>query len=270
VISHVSAYLANTGEPRILFTENSELFDVRLDGGDLRSLRSGCESDPFAIPATTWVACEDGGAIMLIDRHDPTVRRRLTGAEGIYPSWMSDGSRVALVKVGCVVALYDVALKDFSLSFHAQLTFPENMCAIAGIALAPDGSSLAEVDTDARKVEVLSLAQLPAPARPYLTVTPDMLHAVGSTDCRVTPAWKKQGTGWTLTFDEHETDKVIETDLMTQSSNTMLKIPVGFVDAVAWTPAGDQLVFALSKSESCLGCPTSYSPSRLYVYTPPT
>jgi hypothetical protein len=32
VISHVSTYLANTGEPHILLTEDSELFDVRLDG----------------------------------------------------------------------------------------------------------------------------------------------------------------------------------------------------------------------------------------------
>jgi len=136
VISHVSAYLANTGEPRILFTEDSELFDVRLDGGDLRSLGSGCESDPFAIPATTWVACEDGGAMMLIDHQDPTARQRLTGAEGIYPSWMSDGARVALAEGGCVVALYDVALKEFSLTQYAQLTFTNDGCAIAGIALS--------------------------------------------------------------------------------------------------------------------------------------
>jgi hypothetical protein len=213
--------------------------------------------------------------MMLIDYQDPTSRQRLTNAEGIYPSWTSDGSRVALAEGGCVVALYDVALKEFSLSPYAQLTFPENMCAIGGIAPPPGGSSLAVVDADAWKVEVLSLAQLPPPTPgrssiSSLTITPAMLHVVGSTERRVIPAWKRTGSAWTLTFDEYETSAVIEVNLMTQSTTTLFKVPDGLVSALAWVPASDQLVFAVSKFDSwlCYDCSPSYSPSRLYVYTP--
>jgi hypothetical protein len=91
-----------------MLTEDSELFDVRLDGSDLRSLGSGCYGDPFAIPETSWVACRDNGTMMLIDRHDPSVRHPLAGAEGGYSSWTSDGSRVALA---CNFSHSDVSVK---------------------------------------------------------------------------------------------------------------------------------------------------------------
>jgi hypothetical protein len=128
---------------------------------------------------------------------------------------------------------------------------------------------------DTWKVEFLSLAQLPPllpdhVSIPSLIVTSAMLHVVGSTERRVTPAWKRRGGDWTLTFDEYDTSAVIEVNLATQSTTTLFKVPEGVADAVAWTPAGDRLVFAVSKVESCLDCPRSYSPSRLYVYTPAT
>jgi hypothetical protein len=149
IISHVSTYLANLAkadEPHILLTEDSELFDVRLDGSDLRSRGLGCESEPFAIPATFWIACEASHTMILIDRQDPTARQRLTGAEGIYPSWTSDGSRVALVEAGCVVALYEVSLTQFNLTPYARLVIPEDLCHMYGIALAPDGAWLVACD----------------------------------------------------------------------------------------------------------------------------
>jgi hypothetical protein len=301
VIGQVAAYepAGGAAAPRVLFTEDGELFDVGLDGTGLRSLRMSCDGPIAVAPGGRWVVCQtdggiaisdltakppDGGALLLTSSaYNPS-----TGLLG-SPAWSPDGRLLAVVTTlasGCAVGVYVTTLPYRTIGLATVLDFPSlvlpgasRRCAISGLAWSPDGRWLAFTQFgDHRPYEIdgLLLASLPPlgtrPVTPPTTITVParLLVPLGRSEVfAAPPSWSVLPSGLALTYPGPSERSIMRGAVPSGAAQTVLAVGQGTIDALAWTPDGHGLVFAQG-DPGCAECAVVYRPSQLYVYTPPS
>jgi hypothetical protein len=80
-----------------------------------------------------------------------------------------------------------------------------------------------------------------------------MLRQLGHTGGRAIPSWLQHDHGWSLSFDDHDTKRVLTTDITSGATTTVLSPPDGTVDALAWLPITAQLATAIGKLSAWFG-----------------
>lgn len=282
---------ADTGQPHILFGVYNTLYDVRLDGS-LRSTHPAC-GEPITITRDgRWAACNaDAVGIALLDLNEANAARPLpfllTNDDGTYvgdPTWAPDGKHLAVFSQrwgGCAIEIYNVSLEDALASLAVVLPLPQfadhrtahAYCRIHGLTWSPDGARFA-FGGDARTMPIytLSLATVwpllsskAGASSTVVTITPNMLRVVGTSDWVTVPVWGP--TAGTLTFISYIGHSVEQLNLATGAKATILTQDVTNITRLSWTPDGKHLVFAFGGGN--VAGEVTPAPAQLYVYSPP-
>jgi Tol biopolymer transport system component len=294
VIDTATAYPAGDGTSgaHALFTVDGDLYDVSLDGSAPRSLALICAGSVTVTADGRWAACDHNFGVALTDltvRPPDGGHQILAGALGnpMYsPTWAPDGHHLAVAThlgSGCAIAFYSASPGYDSFAMTALLDLPEFVtpgsgpgCSLFGLAWSPDGSWLALVNTDDYTLYRLSLASfLPqilqsGGASTTLTVTPDMLTRLSTVAASSPPAWSRVADGLALTFVGSYQRTIVRMDMASRQQTVLLRVDEGVLRAVPWTPDSHQLVFVLSQVPRCPECAAAFTPSHLYVFTPPS
>lgn len=269
--------------PRVLFTLDGQVYDVGQDGSGLRSLNMRCSGQISTTSDGRWVACQSGADVVLtslIASPLDTAQTIIANERG-DSAWLPDNQHLAVVSRTngqCAISIYTASPTYDHFQLSALMTFAQfsvpNGCSIFGLAWSPDGSWLAFVALGGpSRVYALSMVSiLPEILRSrsllMIAVSSNMVEAIGTTTVLTPPSWSRHKNGLALTFSGPDWSHITQVDIATRQQSVLLSVPEGRVDSVSWTPDGEHLVFAHGKPQ-CVECGSSFTPSHLYVYTPP-
>jgi hypothetical protein len=294
IAAYVPAAEGTTG-PHVLFTVNRDLYDVGLDGSDLRPLRlrQPCSSPISVTPNGQWAACQTTSGIELIS----LTTSSSDGSQLIVPNpdpsgivdlaWAPDSRHLAAstCATGGPLAIYTVSPGYHSIQLAARLPIGPPLtidlgvstCPVFDVSWSPDGAWLTfTTNTDRPTLYAVRLAEivphiLSAVTSPIsVIVSPDLLIRLGGTDHRTPPTWSTVSGQRAVTFVPADTDQegIARIDITTRKQTTLLRVNEGSIDAPAWTPDSRHLVFALGQHPVYPECEAAFTPSHLYVYTP--
>lgn len=281
---------AHTGEDaHVLFALSSTLYDVQLDGSNLRQIASQC-SDPGSVTHDgSWQICRADGGITLLDLHSVTAAQpansnRLladTADERFSsPTWSSDGRDLAVLKSGphtCDIQVYAVSLPAYAVRLQATLNLsatrvavPDGTaCNVSSFAWSSDGTLLSfTAGVASTQLYVLPIASLLKDAServtpaPTVAVTDAILVALGDTSEHSSPVWVPGSHR--LTYVSLDGWSIVQADLVTGDVSTVLTQHEAGIFAISWTPDGQHLVFVLGTP----GALNTVPPFQLYSYTP--
>jgi hypothetical protein len=304
IIGDAAAYSPfGTSDTRVIFQATHQLYSIRLDGTDVRSISAGnpCYGAVAPLPDGRSVVCSDDGGIEVIslapDAPFPSaqVLRAMLLERMWSPTLSPDGSVLAVLhrgpNGGCTVAFYRFPIASGSASsLLATLTFPMftgssgTGCELSMISWSRDGAWLAlgQHASPFEGVYVLSLANrvplaVGSEGGPVaLTITWSDLVLVGEGYSSTRFAWSRRGAHQLLTLVDKNLSSVVQVDPLTAVQRPVLTMPTagtsdttnyGFLCALTWTPDGARLIFV---DCSPGGIEWSAVPSKLYVYTPPS
>lgn len=271
--------------PRVLFTLDDQLYTVGLDGSDLRSLGIQCSGQVSATPNGRWAACQRDADIVLtsLTAATPDNGRVIISDVRGNTTWLLDGRHLAVVSRSgglCAIEIYLASPAFDQVQLSARLMFLQlsdsaGDCTIFGLAWSPDDSWLAFVAAGGPShVYAMSMASLlPEILHSHSLFTFDvpssMLLDLGRTGVFTPPSWSDEGTELALTFTGPDLRHITQVELTSRRSSSILSVPEGRIDAIAWTLDSKHLIFANGQFP-CLECSYSFTPSHLYVYTPLT
>ncbi len=277
--------------PQVLLSLDGTLYTLGLADGTHRqvSLQDPCSGQASVTADGQWVACRSTkGALEVTsvlatqaaESHD-------VGIAAFTPAWSPDGLHLAAEPdaTDCALALY--ATTPAHAAFHqtALLSIPSllpppgasRLCVLKGVSWSPDGAWLAFLDWQGDPwsfLYLLRLASLPAtiltgdPEPVTVTVPPDNLLLVGTTSTLTfqpgPPTWTPDSQR--ITYSAGDISGIKEFTLASHAQTTLLRLPTVLVAAVAWSPDGHQLVFAVGRPDA--GC--GEARYALYTYTPST
>lgn len=286
-IDDVATYRAADGADRILFSTrsyNSKTYDVGTDGGALRQVPP-CGRPMAVTPDGRELACaKDGGIYVraVADDSPSALRPGPVAPDGdvlTQPAWAPDGRHLVAVTLqygGCALVIYQAsadyatftATAALALGQVAQLPAGGRGCPVSDVRWSPDGTRLSLLLTPRFGLYLVDLRPLlpgllrPASPVPVVPVTAGMLTHL--TDALTsTPVWTPDGRS--LTYGDELGWDIVQRDVATGATSTLLAQHVAGIGPLAWTADGKRLVFVLAPS-----APSGTPPpaSQLYVYTP--
>lgn len=220
-----------------------------------------------------WVACmtADGVAITPLDATTYSQTRVLIPLGLLDPigssrplsglAWGPKGRLIA-AKVGCQITIFVTAPPYVSASMVARLNVqapaPDGSrtpCDLRGLTWSPAGTWMAFLgaadSSGQRAIYALPLSLLPRGAldtsRPShgpvdIVVPPERLTPLGDTELIDPPAWNPGGDG--VTFISGAGRDITRATLVPAPRKILLHQATGYIQALAWTPDGRNLIFA--------------------------
>jgi Tol biopolymer transport system component len=279
-VTYQSTLDANT--THVLFEVGQTVYDMRLDGSQLRPLSLPCSESVAVAPGGGWIACQTNTDIVIHDMsdRDPDVTLTDAGEYAGLPTWAPDGRHLAVVTKldgGCSIGIFDIALGSQHPQRVALLSLPRFTvqvadsigCSVTELTWSPDGTQLAFIDRTEWAVYDLPIGSLHLLTRsstlPLITrvLTGDQMARLGG-KCS-----SQGGLAWTasskaLTYVDFYGRTITQVDIGTADTTTVLAQHAADVFSLSWTPDGSHLLFVLGLTSDELTVP----PSQLYVYTP--
>lgn len=288
VISSIATYqsVIDNRRTHVLFLLRHSVYDMRLDGSNLRRIAISCGVPIAVAPDGRWMACP-ATSKGIITMHDLTGESPdhniIISTDGGYLdglTWSQDARHLALInglEGGCSISIYEVSDSHSDVDLAAVLSLPEFRvqeaagvgCSATNLVWSPDGRQLAFVERGGWTVFSLSLSSLhlalqePITSLTKLIITPNTLNTLANSSYQSNLSWAQSPD--VLAFVGSDGRTIEQVNTLTHSDTVLLTQKTAGIFGLSWTPSGGQLLFVL-------GLPWDENmppPSQIYVYTMP-